>query len=75
MIIQVMDSARKSIEQGCYDAIDAVYEELYLRHGRDPSRIIAWGRSLGTGPSSILLPNIKWEDLSLKLHFFRLLDL
>ena len=56
-------------EQGCYDAIDAVYEELYLRNGRDPSRIIAWGRSLGTGPSLYLAAKHKVGGLILETPF------
>ena len=56
-------------EQGCYDAIDAVYEELNLGLGRDPSKIIAWGRSLGTGPSLYLAAKHKVGGLILETPF------
>ena len=36
-------------EQGCYAAADAVYEHLHLRTDIDQKKIVALGRSLGSG--------------------------
>jgi pimeloyl-ACP methyl ester carboxylesterase len=41
-------------EQNCYDAIDAAYEYLTTAKGIDPSKIVLFGRSLGTGPTVYL---------------------
>jgi fermentation-respiration switch protein FrsA (DUF1100 family) len=38
-------------EQNCFDAIDATYRYATETAGIDPSRIILFGRSLGTGPT------------------------
>lgn len=39
----------KASERGCYEAIEAAYQHLRVDHGVD--RIVAFGRSLGTGPT------------------------
>ena len=38
-------------EQNCYDAIDAAYEYLTTAKEVEASKIVLFGRSLGTGPS------------------------
>lgn len=38
-------------EENCYLAIDAAYEYLVKKRGIDPSRIVVYGRSIGTGPT------------------------
>ena len=48
-------------EQNCYDAIDAAYRYATDMAGIDPSLIVLFGRSLGTGPTVDLCsrsPNI-----------------
>ena len=47
-------SQGKPSEAGCYEAIDAAYRYLTQDLGVEPHRIVAWGRSLGTGPSCYL---------------------
>ena len=44
----------KASEQGCFDAIDAIYDHVINKLHREPGKIILWGRSLGTGPSLYL---------------------
>ncbi len=36
-------------EQGCYAAIDAAHRFLTQEYGIDSTRIVLYGRSLGTG--------------------------
>lgn len=43
-------SAGKPTEQHCYDDAGMLYEEA-LKMGYAPSRIVIWGRSLGSGPA------------------------
>jgi pimeloyl-ACP methyl ester carboxylesterase len=38
-------------EQNCYEAIDAAYKYATKTAGLDPSQIVLFGRSLGTGPT------------------------
>lgn len=47
-------SEGKPSESGCYEAISVVYEHLVDTLNRDPGKVIAWGRSLGTGPTTYL---------------------
>ena len=47
-------SEGKPSESGCYEAISVVYEHLVETLNRDSNRVIAWGRSLGTGPTTYL---------------------
>ena len=47
-------SSGKPSEEGCYDAIDTAYQYLIEKLEIPPSKIIVWGRSLGTGPSCYL---------------------
>ncbi len=44
----------KPTEEGCYQAIVCVYEHILSQFGVSNESIIAWGRSLGTGPSCYL---------------------
>lgn len=63
------ESDGKPSEQGCYDAISAVYKKTVYEFGRNPSSIIVWGRSLGTGPSFYLSVNEKIGGLILETPF------
>ena len=56
-ITPVTDLAKASSESGCYEAISVVYEHLVDTLNRDPGKVIAWGRSLGTGPTTYLAEN------------------
>jgi len=47
-------SEGKPSESGCYEAISVVYEHLVETLNRDPGKVIAWGRSLGTGSTTYL---------------------
>lgn len=47
-------SEGKPAESGCFEAIDFVFQHITNNLGRPPEKIIAWGRSLGTGPSCYL---------------------
>ena len=47
-------SEGKPSETGCHEGISAVYEHLVETLNRDSTRVIAWGRSLGTGPTTHL---------------------
>ena len=44
----------KPSEEGCFDAVEAVYDKVVEDFERNPKNIILWGRSLGTGPSLFL---------------------
>jgi fermentation-respiration switch protein FrsA (DUF1100 family) len=52
-------------EQKCYDAIDAVYDYVLRTFEVDPSKVILWGRSLGSGPSTYLAERLSLERLTL----------
>lgn len=58
-----------SSENGCYNAIEAVYQKVVEDFGRNPSEIILWGRSLGTGPSLFLAANKKIGGIILETPF------
>jgi pimeloyl-ACP methyl ester carboxylesterase len=48
-------------EENCYEAIDAAYDYVTTTAGIDPSRVVLFGRSLGTGPTVDLgsrMPNV-----------------
>jgi alpha-beta hydrolase superfamily lysophospholipase len=62
-------STGKPNEQGCYDAIDAVYRHLTKELQLSPQKIILWGRSLGTGPSCYLAEKEKTAGLLLETPF------
>ena len=47
-------SEGKPSEEGCFDAVEAVYNKVIEDFERNPKNIILWGRSLGTGPSLFL---------------------
>ena len=60
-------SSGKPSEQGCYEAIDAVFTKLIQDDEIYKSRIVLWGRSLGTGPSCYLAAREKVAGLLWKL--------
>ena len=62
-------SEGKPSEEGCYEAVEAVYDYVVNQLDRDPEKIIMWGRSLGTGPSLYLASRRKVGGLILKLLF------
>jgi fermentation-respiration switch protein FrsA (DUF1100 family) len=62
-------SEGKPSESGCYEAIDATYQYLVNDMEIDPSRIIVWGRSLGTGPSCYLASRSPVGGLLLETPF------
>jgi alpha-beta hydrolase superfamily lysophospholipase len=62
-------SSAKPSEQGCYNAIDAVYEHLKKNLGIPAEQIVIWGRSLGTGPSCYLAEKEKVAGLVLETPF------
>lgn len=62
-------SQGKPSESGCYEAIDAAYQHLTQELGVEPHRIVAWGRSLGTGPSCYLASTSKVGGLLLETPF------
>ena len=70
-------SSGKPSEQGCYEAIDAVFTKLIQDDEIFKNQIVLWGRSLGTGPSPATWPPGKksqvcfWK-LPLLPHFVRL---
>ena len=53
-------SEGKPSEEGCYDAVEAVYDYVVNQLGRNPVEVIMWGRSLGTGPSLFLASRKVW---------------
>ena len=59
----------KASEQGCFDAIDAIYDHVINKLHREPGKIILWGRSLGTGPSLYLAAQKKIGGLILETPF------
>ena len=62
-------SPGKPSEQGCYDAIDTVFEHLTKKLNIPPHKIVLWGRSLGTGPSCYLAEKEKMGGLILESPF------
>ena len=62
-------SSGKPSEQGCYEAIDAVFTKLTREDEINKSRIVLWGRSLGTGPSCYLASREKVAGLLLETPF------
>ncbi len=62
-------SEGKPSEQGCYEAIDSIFHHLTETLGRPPEKIIAWGRSLGTGPSCYLASRQRLGGLILETPF------
>jgi pimeloyl-ACP methyl ester carboxylesterase len=62
-------SEGKSSEEGCFNAIEAVYQKTVDEFGRNPNNIVLWGRSLGTGPSLYLSNNKKVGGIILETPF------
>ena len=62
-------SPGKPSEFGCYQAIDAVFENLTEQKGINPHKIVLWGRSLGTGPSCYLAEKKKVGGIILETPF------
>ena len=62
-------SSGKPSELGCYEAIDAAYQHLTQELGVKPHHIVAWGRSLGTGPSCYLASTSNVGGLLLETPF------
>ena len=62
-------SEGKSSEQGCSDAVEAVYDYAVNELERKPEDIIIWGRSLGTGPSLFLASRREIGGLILETPF------
>lgn len=62
-------SEGKPSEEGCFEAVEAVYAYVVNQLGRDPEKIIMWGRSLGTGPSLYLASREKVGGLILETPF------
>ncbi len=52
-------------ERGCYRAIDAAWAYL-IAHGVDPTTIVIYGRSIGTGPSVDLASRVEAKGLLLQ---------
>ena len=59
----------KPSEEGCYDAVEAIYDYVVNQLDRNPEKIIMWGRSLGTGPSLYLASRRKVGGLILETPF------
>ena len=62
-------SSGKPSEEGCYQAIESLYEHMISEMGVDPKNIILWGRSLGTGPSCFLASKKEINGLLLETPF------
>ena len=62
-------SEGKPGEEGCFEAVEAVYAYVVNQLERDPEKIIMWGRSLGTGPSLYLASREKVGGLILETPF------
>ena len=52
-------------ERGCYRAINAAWAYL-IAHGVDPTTIVIYGRSIGTGPSVDLASRVEAKGLLLQ---------
>tara|TARA_A100001035_G_scaffold108904_1_gene85270 strand:+ start:264 stop:1139 length:876 start_codon:yes stop_codon:yes gene_type:complete len=50
-------------EQSCYEDIDAAWNYLTNTLGKDPSSIVIYGRSLGSGPSCYLAERLSQEKV------------
>ena len=62
-------SSGKPSEEGCYDAIDTVYQHLTKILEIPPAQVVIWGRSLGTGPSSYLAEKEQTGGIILETPF------
>lgn len=62
-------SAGLPSEEGCLQAIEAVYQYAIEDCQRSPEHILVWGRSLGTGPSCYLAAHQKVAGLLLETPF------
>ena len=56
-------------EEGCYEAIEAVYRHMTGELSIDPSNVVLWGRSLGTGPSCHLAATSRVAGILLETPF------
>ena len=56
-------------ENSCYEAVQALFSYLVEGMNVSPSRIVLWGRSLGTGPSCYLASKNKLGGLLLETPF------
>mmetsp|Transcript_22007 Transcript_22007/g.22743 ORF Transcript_22007/g.22743 Transcript_22007/m.22743 type:complete len:199 (+) Transcript_22007:3-599(+) len=52
-------------EQSCYENIEAVYSYLTETHHISPDKIILYGRSLGSGPSTYLANKLSQQGVHL----------
>ncbi len=62
-------SSGKPSEQGCYDAIDSVFQHLTESLHIPAKKIVPWGRSLGTGPTCYLAEKEKIAGIILETPF------
>jgi alpha-beta hydrolase superfamily lysophospholipase len=62
-------SPGKPSEEGCYAAIDTAFKHLTSKLEISASKIIVWGRSLGTGPSCYLAERESFGGLILETPF------
>lgn len=62
-------SSGRPSEQAVFSNIEAVYDYLINKRGVRPERIIAWGRSIGSGPSVNLAATRKVGGLVLESAF------
>eukprot|EP00451_Oxyrrhis_marina_P029730 CAMPEP_0204370362 /NCGR_PEP_ID=MMETSP0469-20131031/45685_1 /ASSEMBLY_ACC=CAM_ASM_000384 /TAXON_ID=2969 /ORGANISM="Oxyrrhis marina" /LENGTH=457 /DNA_ID=CAMNT_0051360279 /DNA_START=35 /DNA_END=1403 /DNA_ORIENTATION=+ len=60
------DSTGDPTEEGCYDSIDAAYQYLVTDARVDPDSIVAFGRSLGSGPTCDLASRCKLRGVALQ---------
>ncbi len=62
-------SSGKPTEQAVFDNAEAVYDYLTTKRGIAPERIIVWGRSIGSGPSTYLAAKHKVGGLVIESGF------
>jgi len=62
-------SSGKPSEQGCYDAIDAVYAKISEELSISNRQLVSWGRSLGTGLSCYLASKEKLAGVILETPY------
>ncbi|HAW97004.1 MAG TPA: hypothetical protein DCX67_00565 [Opitutae bacterium] len=62
-------SGGEPAEEGCYEAIEAVYRHMTGELSIDPSNVVLWGRSLGTGPSCHLAATSRVAGILLETPF------
>jgi fermentation-respiration switch protein FrsA (DUF1100 family) len=62
-------SSGKPSERTVYDSAEAVYDYLTAKRGIAPERIIVWGRSIGSGPSTHLASTRKVGGLVIESGF------